>query len=149
MSNIAGYSVSPRALALVFMLVVTIPSVVLLPLVEFQPYFWAGAIITFLIGDSITTALLGRFGLEEQEQGYTRWACGAEPSFVCSFGTRGIAFSVVGVLYLVVVRYGLGTQFNFIVLAALSLPLILAAGGIAATVLNTWGIVRAAQRGDY
>jgi hypothetical protein len=66
------------------MMATTLFAILFLPLAEFQLYFWGAAVVTFFIGDSITTGLLGTYNLEEQEIGYTRWACGAEPTMFCS-----------------------------------------------------------------
>lgn len=145
MGSLGGYRPTPRAIAAAFMVVVTLPAVVFLPLVEFQRHFWMATIITLVIGDSVTTGLLGKYGLEEQEVGFTRWACGAEPSMVCSFVTRGIIFIVALAVYTAIVWTEVGLQFQPIAVAVLTLPLILAVGGFAATVLNGYGIIRAAR----
>jgi len=148
MGELWEYLLVPRRIATVFMLVVTLPSVVFLPLVEFQRYFWIASVVTFVVGDSITTGLLGRHGLEEQEVGYTRRVCGAEPTMVCAFLTRIIAFAAVGSLYVAVAEYGIGVQYKVVAISTLTLPLILASGGLAATMLNSYGIIRARRTFD-
>lgn len=129
-------------IAVVFMIVATLFAIRFLPLVELQLYFWGAAVVTVFIGDSITTGLLGKYNLEEQEVGYTRWACGAEPTMFCSFLTRGIALAVAGALYAGIVHSGFGLQFQIVAVSVLTLPIILAAGGFAATVINSYGILR-------
>jgi hypothetical protein len=130
------------------MIAITLSSVVFLPLVELQRHFWIASVATFVVGDSVTTGLLGRYGLEEQEVGYTRRVCGAEPTMVCAFVTRVIAFAVMGALYVAVAEYGIGVQYKVVAISTLTLPVILASGGLAATVLNGYGIVRARQVPD-
>jgi len=143
MGKLWDYLLVPRRVATIFMVAVTLPSVVFLPLVEFQQHFWIASVATFVVGDSVTTGLLGRHGLEEQEVGYTRRVCGAEPTMICAFVTRVIAFAVVGTLYIAVAGYGIGVQYQVVAISTLTLPVILASGGLAATVLNGYGIVRA------
>jgi hypothetical protein len=135
--------------AVFFMTGVTLFAVIFLPLAELQLYFWGAAVVTFFIGDSITTGLLGKYNLEEQEIGYTRWACGAEPTMFCSFLTRGIALLVAGALYIGIVQSGFGLQFQIVVVSVLTLPIILAAGGLAATVINSYSILRSMRRDGH
>lgn len=146
MAQVAGYRITPPVMAVIFMFVVTVPLMVLSPVVEWQKYFWAAAVVTFVIGDSVTTALLGRFGLEEMERGYTRWACGAEPTIACAFSTRVIAFGVIGSLYLGVVQTGFGLGNKYFAIAVVATPIVLSLGGLAATVLNGTAIALAARR---
>jgi hypothetical protein len=145
MSLLDRYQPSPRSVATVFMIAVSLPAMILLPIVELQRPLWLGAILTFLIGDSVTTSLLGEYGLEESEGGYTRWACGAEPSVACSFGTRLLAFVALAGVYILTIRSGIGAQFEPIAIATLALPLVLAVGGFAATVLNSYAILCASE----
>lgn len=130
---------------MIFMFVGTVLVMHLAPVVEWQAYFWTASVVTFVIGDSVTTALLGRFGLEEAEGGYTHWACGAEPTAMCSFVTRLIAFGVIGSIYLAVVHTGFGLGYRYFAVAVLATPLVLSLGGLAATVLNGTEIARAAR----
>lgn len=148
MGDVRDHLLSPRHIATMFMITVTLPSVVFFPLIELQGYFWVASIVTFVVGDSVTTGLLGRYGLEEQEVGYTRRVCGAEPTMVCAFITRVIAFAVVGAFYVAVAEYGIGVQYRVVAISTLTLPVILASGGLAATVLNGYGIVRARRASD-
>ena len=131
-----------------FMIAVTLSCIVFLPLIEYQRHFWMISVVTFIIGDSITTGLLGRHGLEEQEMGYTRRICGAEPTMLCAFVTRVIAFIVVGIFYVAVAGYGIGVEYRPIAISILALPVVLAAGGFAATMLNGYGILLARWTGD-
>lgn len=73
----------------------TFVGIILLPLHDHQMSLWQIAIVTTLFGDSATTALIGRFGMEEQH-GYTRKVCGAQPSLLCSVLTRGLILVVAG-----------------------------------------------------
>ena len=132
----------PMTIAVAFMAASTLISIVFLPIVELQMVFWGLAVGTVFIGDSLTTGLLGKFDLEEQEIGYTRWACGAEPTMYCSFLTRGIVLALAGALYVAIVRTGFGLQFTVMAVSVLSLPIILATGGFAATVINSYSIFR-------
>jgi len=133
-------------IAAAFMTASTLMAVIFLPVVELQRFFWGAAVVTVFIGDSVTTSLLGRYDLEEQEIGYTRWACGAEPTIFCSFLTRGIILAVAGALYAGIVRFGFGLQFQVVAISVLTLPIILAAGGFAATVINSYSIFRSRRR---
>lgn len=147
LDRLHGCRPTPRTIAAAFMVVVTLPAVVVFPLVEFQRHFWMATVVTLVLGDSVTTGLLGKYGLEEQEVGFTRWACGAEPSMVCSFVTRGIIFVVAFGVYTAIVWTEVGLQFHLVAVSVLTLPLILAVGGLAATVLNGYAIISAARRG--
>lgn len=150
MTELTRYRLTlPMTIAVIFMTVSTMFAVLFLPLAELQLYFWGAAVVTFFIGDSITTGLLGKFDLEEQEIGYTRWACGAEPTMFCSFLTRGIALLVAGSLYVGIVQSGFGLQFQVVVVSVLALPIILAAGGFAATVINSYSILRSTRHDDH
>lgn len=149
MGKVRDYLLTPRYIATIFMVAVTLSSVVFLPLVRLQQYFWAASVVTFVVGDSVTTGLLGKHGLEEQEVGYTRRVCGAEPTMVCAFVTRVIAFAVVGGLYVAVAEYGIGVQYQVVAISTLTLPVILSSGGFAATVLNGYGIVHARRSAGF
>lgn len=148
MGKVGDYLLTPRSIATVFMIAVTLPSVILFPLVELQRSFWFASVVTFVIGDSVTTGLLGRHGLKEQEVGYTRRVCGAEPTMVCAFVTRVIAFAVIGALYVAVAEYGIGVEYQMVAISTLTLPVILASGGFAATVLNGYAIFRARRASE-
>jgi hypothetical protein len=68
MSLLERYQPSPRSVATVFMIAVSLPAMILLPIVELQRPLWLGAILTFLIGDSVTTSLLGEYGLKKAKE---------------------------------------------------------------------------------
>lgn len=148
MTRIAGYQLTPQGIAVIIMFAGTVLVMSLVPVVEWQAYFWTASVVTFVIGDSVTTALLGRFGLEEMEGGYTRWACGAEPTTTCSFGTRLAAFGIIGMMYLAVIQSGFGLGNRYFAIAVLATPLVLSLGGLAATILNGTAIALAARRHD-
>lgn len=103
--------------------------------------------MTLVIGDSVTTGLLGKYGLEEQEVGFTRWACGATPNMVCSFVTRGLIFVSAFAIYITIVWTEVGLKFQPVAIAVLALPVVLAVGGFAATMLNGYAIIYAARHG--
>jgi hypothetical protein len=67
---------------------------------------------------------------------------------VCAFFTRVIAFAVVGSLYVAVTKYGIGIQYQPVAISVLTLPVILASGGLAATVVNSYGIIRLGGTSD-
>lgn len=116
-----------------------------LPIAELQTFFW-GVLVAGFLGDTVTTGYLGRFGLEEQERGYTRWACGAEPTLVCAAGTRVILLGAILLPYLSVVRYGFLRECHFIHLTALLIPIVIGLMAVGATLANTYGILRANRK---
>jgi len=135
---------TPRVLAALFMIVGTLSTVILLPLTRLQGFFWAAAFVMFLIGDSVTTSKFSKYGLEEAN-GPIRWICGPQPDILCTVSTRGLVLIVVGLAYLAVFRLGIGAEYHFIIVTALSLPVVLATGGFAATVVNSYAIYRSAD----
>jgi hypothetical protein len=130
-------------IAVGFMIVVTLPVVIFLPIYELQAFFWATAFVTLLIGDSVTTSLFKRYGLQEAN-GPVRWICGAQPGIVCIFSTRAMVLIVAGTLYLAVIQFRIGLTNSAVAITVLSIPVVLATGGFAATILNSYGIYLAA-----
>jgi hypothetical protein len=123
------------AISLVFVSIVYFT----LPIVELQTFFWVVLAIGFL-GDSITTGCLAKFGLEEQEKGYTRWLCGSEPTLICATGTRALAFGILLGLYSLVTEYHPFLEINYIRTAVLMMPIVFAFMSIVATVINSYAM---------
>ncbi len=140
-SKIASMT-TPSTLLTIFICVVVFPSILYLPLNQYQNELWFACVLTFFIGDSITTSLLSKFGLEEREKGYTRAICGAEPSWRCSFATRALALIGLFSAHWLILRYEIGLWFEPVASGIFSLPLILAVGGLGATCLNSYAIYR-------
>jgi len=115
-----------------------------LPVAELQTFFWAVLSIGFL-GDSITTGYFSKFGLEEQERGYTRWFCGAEPTVICATGTRVLAFGIVFGLYSLVIKYDSLWEINYIRMAVLVTPIVFGLMLMGATVINSYAMWRASR----
>ena len=115
-----------------------------LPVAELQTFFWAILAIGFL-GDSITTGYFNKFGLEEQERGYTRWFCGAEPTLICATGTRVLAFGIIFGLYSLVIKYDLFWEINYIRMAVLMTPIVFGLMAIGATAINSYAMWRASR----
>lgn len=133
-------SATPATKVSVAVTVVALLIWVTLPIAELQGLFWGLTVVGFLIGDTITTGYLGNFGLEEQENGYTRWICGAEPTLFCAATTRIIAFVVVFGLYSLVIRYSILLQYQLMKIAVLMTPVVFGLMGIGATVLNSYAM---------
>lgn len=115
-----------------------------LPVAELQTFFWAILAIGFL-GDSITTGYFSKFGLEEQDRGYTRWFCGAEPTLICATGTRVLAFGIIFGLYSLVIKYDLLWEINYIRMAVLMTPIVFGLMAIGATAINSYAMWRASR----
>lgn len=115
-----------------------------LPVAEFQTVFWAILAIGF-IGDSITTGYLSKFGLEEQEKGYTRWFCGAEPTLVCATGTRVLAFGIIFGLYSLIIKYEFLWEINYIRMLVLMTPIVFGLMAIGATAVNSCAMWRVSR----
>lgn len=139
-------SVSPAGKVASAVTVLTVVIIVALPVAELQEFFWGVTVVGFLIGDSITTGYLGKFGLEEQERGYTRWVCGAEPTLVCATVTRLFAFIIIFTLYVLVIRYRLLWEYTIVQLTVLLIPVIFGLMGVGATLINTYGIWMATKK---
>jgi len=115
-----------------------------LPVAEFQTFFWGILAIGF-IGDSITTGYLSKFGLEEQEKGYTRWFCGAEPTLICSTGTRALAFGVIFGIYSSIIKYEFFWEINYIRISVLMTPIVFGLMAIGATAINSYAMWRVSR----
>ncbi|WP_152418747.1 MULTISPECIES: hypothetical protein [Halorubrum] len=116
-----------------------------LPIAQLQIHFWVVLVVGFL-GDTITTGYLGKFDLEEQNRGYTRWACGSEPTLTCAAGTRVILLGAILLPYLSVVRYGFLQEYYPVYLTALLTPIVIGLMAAGATLANTYGIWNANRR---
>ncbi|QKY17736.1 hypothetical protein [Halorubrum sp. CBA1229] len=112
-----------------------------LPIAELQILFW-GILGIGLLGDSITTGCLGKFDLNEQERGYTRWACGAEPTLLCAGGTRVLLFVAILIPYLLIFRYGLFREYYIIQLTGLLTPVAFGLMAVGATLVNSYAMWR-------
>lgn len=110
-----------------------------LPIAELQILFW-GVLVVGLLGDSITTGYLSRFELEEQDTGYTRWACGAEPTLLCAGGTRAILFAAILIPYLLIFRYGILQEYHIVQQTGLLAPLVLGLMAVGATLINSYAM---------
>lgn len=115
-----------------------------LPVAELQTFFWAILAIGF-IGDSITTGYFSKFGLEEQERGYTRWVCGAEPTLICATGTRALAFGIIFGLYSFAIKYKPLWEINYVRMAVLLLPIVFGLMAIGATAINGYAMWRVSR----
>lgn len=133
-------STTPATKVSVAVTVVALLIWITLPIAELQGFFWGLTVVGFLIGDTITTGYLANFGLEEQENGYTRWICGADPTLFCAATTRIIAFGVVFGLYSLVIRYSILLQYQLMEMAVLMTPVVFGLMGIGATVLNSYAM---------
>lgn len=138
-------STTPATKASVTVTVVAVLILTTLPIAELQGLFWGLTIAGFLIGDSVTTGYLSNFELEEQENGYTRWICGAEPTLLCAATTRLIAFGTVFGLYSLVIRYSLLLEYQLIEVAVLMTPVVFGLMGIGATALNSYAMWRVSR----
>lgn len=136
-------NVGPAGVVGWIVFILTVLIIFTLPVAELQPFFWAIAVGGFLIGDSVTTGYLGEFGLQEQDRGYTRWACGAEPTLRCAFITRLLAFGAVFGVYYVGISYPPVWEYTLARLSVLMLPVIFGLMGVGATVANVYGMWRA------
>ena len=80
--------------------VIAIPTLVAIfwvPLSECSIFLWALSII-LIGGDSVTTSLFPLFD-EEEQSGYTRYLCGAQPSLRCMLFTRLPIIGSAAILY--------------------------------------------------
>jgi hypothetical protein len=123
----------PERLALLSTLLLTGGCLLLLPVARLQVELWAVAAVTFVGGDTLTTARLSRAGLAERGR-FTRAVCGRRPSLGCALGTRlvvfgGFALVWAGGRWLAGGVAALGTALTV-------LPVVLAAGGLFATGWN-------------
>ena len=116
-----------------------------LPIAEVQTLFWAILTIGFL-GDSITTGYFSKFGLKEQEGGYTRWFCGAEPTLICAIGTRAFAFGIIFGLYSLVTGYSSLREIEYIQILALMTPIVFGLMSIGATAMNSYAMWKVSRR---
>lgn len=116
-------------------------AMVTLDIANLQSQFWALCAVALLGGDTVTTALLGRYGLEEGP-GFTRWACGTTPTLRCAFVTRLAIFGTLVVMY-----RGLTTGPWPLQTGSAVIPVVFGIAGVVATCLNTVGILRAARVG--
>jgi len=137
----------PLILTIVVMVGATLLGIVYLPLAELQVFLWSAAFITFLIGDTITTGLLGDYGLEEQQVGYTRWLCGSEPTMRCALFTRLLVLVIALIGQITVLWTGFGIDYGGMAAVVLVLPLLLASGGVTATVINAHAIFNSERVG--
>ena len=126
---------------LVFVTVVALVSTRVLSLSAMQAELWLVTILTVLLGDAGTTAYLSNYGIEGGDLGYTHWVCGDTPSARCVFGSRAIILFLVGGLYVLLITLGgwRGTEVLFETI--LYIPVILAAGGLAATLINVQALL--------
>lgn len=144
--NILSQVSWPAILLVIFITTVVVFSWKYLRVATLQPAFWMFAIIG-LGGDSFTTGLLGKCGLEEQQMGWTRKVCGAHPSMICSFITRLGIFVFFFGLYYAIRSFELW-NFHPYFFAIIYLPVALAAAGIGATTINGVSILLGKIRGD-
>ena len=135
--NLGRRYLSPTVIEfLVFVSVVALVSTRVLSLADMQTELWLVTILTVLVGDSGTTALLAKRGIEGGDLGYTRWICGELSSVGCAFMSRAIILFIVGGIYFGLLSIGGWGRPEFIFETILYIPVILAAGGLAATLIN-------------
>lgn len=137
----------PAILLAIFIFLAVALSWKFLPVAELQIEFWS-IVIVGLLGDSVTTGLLGKYGLEEQQMGYTRWLCGGNPSMTCSFLTRLGVFLIFFFPYMAILNFELWNFHSYFATVILS-PVALAAAGIGATFINGISILRRQFSGEY
>lgn len=112
-----------------------------LPISELQTLFW-GILGIGLLGDSITTGYLSKFDLNEQDRGYVRWACGAEPTLLCAGATRVVVFVAILIPYLLIFSYGLLREYYIIELTGLLTPVVFGLMAVGATLVNSYAMWR-------
>ena len=132
---------TPRTLAIAFDVVAVAAIALVLPVVVLQPAFWAGAVGFFVVGDAVTTALFGRYGIADPKPGYTAAICGDRPSLRCALATRMGDLGALAACYVAVFWFGIGAGIDFVVFTALLVPVGLAVIGFAATVVNVHTIL--------
>lgn len=102
-----------------------------------QREFWLVCAMALVGGDSLTTGLLGRYGLQEGP-GFTRWACGVEPSLRCAFVTRVAVFAALFLTYRLLRSAGWPSLRS----AATIVPVVFGIAAVVATGLNGVGMYR-------
>lgn len=137
-----------RSLSVAALAVALVAAQAGLPLARLQAEAWVAALLAFTVGDTVTTGLLGRYGLREDDRGLTYRLCGARPTMRCAAATR-LLFTVGGVLvYLLLLAGRPPLTGPLVVRTAYLLPVGLAAGGLVATLLNTVAILGQVRRAD-
>ncbi|WP_143103876.1 hypothetical protein [Halorubrum sodomense] len=131
----------PVVLISVVSILITVVIQYTLPLAELQTLFW-GILGIGLLGDSITTGYLSKFGLNEQDRGYTRWACGAEPTLLCAGGTRLVVFGAILIPYLLIFSYEPLQEYYIIHLTGLLIPVAFGLMAVGATLVNWYAMWR-------
>ena len=117
----------------------TLIVIVWVPLSEYWLFIWVLS-ITLVGGDAVTTSLFGYFD-EEEQSGYTRNLCGAQPSLRCMVFTRLPIVSTAVLLYFAWVKSGSIVHFRSVTLPPESIPLMLSIAGGYAVVWNVYGFI--------
>lgn len=133
-----NYSVTPAQILLTTTVVVSFSIIILAPIDQLQTEFWLLFAVTFVAGDSITTGLLGKYGLKEGGQ-YTKRVCGEEPSLTCATTTRILAFiGLIGTYFVVphIIHYPL---------LVYSMPVVFGIASVVGVILNSVGIIQSAR----
>lgn len=89
----------PAWIAVIFTVITTLTIYYFLPYEQYQVHIWIFALVAYVIGDSITTGLLGKHNLPEGQR-LTHWLCGIHPTFQCAFASRVGIFIIIFGIYL-------------------------------------------------
>lgn len=128
----------PDRIAVIFTAITTYIFYLFVPYGQYQLHIWLFACVAFVIGDSITTGLLGMHDLPEG-QPLTLWICGIHPTFRCAFASRVGIFIAVFLIYLSSTH--LISSFPFIKSTVYLFPVVLSAMGIIAAFLNIYAVI--------
>lgn len=130
---------------LAIFIAIGLPTLVLyfvFPIVLYYELLWNTAFLLFVIGDSVTTALIQRYENLEEVGSATRAICGRNPSIFCSFWTRILFFGLLLILSIAVVQYEIGIRFEIIAITAIITPLVLTVSGVFVVSWNSYAILR-------
>jgi len=134
----------PEKIAVSASIAVIYPVFLYTPYWQYQPQLWGLVAVTYVVGDSITTGLLGKYELPEGGA-LTRRICGIHPTFRCAAATRVVFFSGVFVFYLSLRQF---VDWVFLARVVHLIPVVMSALAGAAVIINTHGILLA-QRGEF
>ena len=119
--------------------ILTLMAIIWVPLSEYWLFIWILSII-LIGGDAVTTSLFPYFD-EEEQPGYTRDLCGAQPSLHCMIFTRLPIVSTAVLMYFAWVKSGFIAHFGSVTLPPELIPLTLSIGGGYAVVWNVYGFI--------
>ena len=112
-------------------------ALVFVPIGEYAVWLW-GFAFTGIVGDTVTTSLFSRYGLEEQP-GFVRRVCGPQPSLKCMAATRVPVLIGAGSFYLIWKSSVGPVQSGSYTIPPEGIPLLLAIIGGFAIVWNVTG----------